>query len=210
MTWKVRHEGSPKFVSGLSLQQVVDGLLDGHWEITDEVMGPQDSTWTAIENHPQLAEIAADLELPPPAHHGDESHLDMNALIDVCLVLLVFFILTTTYAELQKMMDSPNLSPETNEKIPVLTKQQVDETTIQVKVSQEGGQSVIRLEGTPVDKDALMPRLKALRKNTRRSNLLLDYDRDVPHGIIVTIEDAAKTAGISHVLIVVPKEELGK
>lgn len=210
MSWKVRHEGSPKFVAGLSLQQVVDGLLDGHWEITDEVMGPQDNAWVAIENHPQLADIAADLELPPPAHHPDESHLDMNALIDVCLVLLVFFILTTTYAELQKMMESPTLSADSPDKLPVLTQKQVEETTIQVKVTQEKDQSVIRLENTPVDKDTLMPRLKALRKNTHHSNLLLEYDRAVPHGIIVTIQDAAKSAGIEHVLIVVPKDELSK
>src|SRR5438876_853497 len=60
MSWKIRHEGSPRSIECSSLQQVVEGLQDGLWEPTDEVMGPQDQQWTAIENHPQLAEIARD------------------------------------------------------------------------------------------------------------------------------------------------------
>ena len=46
MSWKIRHEGSPRSIEGLSLQAVVDGLQDGLWEPTDEVMGPQDPQWT--------------------------------------------------------------------------------------------------------------------------------------------------------------------
>ena len=65
MSWKVRHEGSPQFVQGLTLAQVVEGLRDGQWELTDEVMGPGDSAWVAIESHPQLAEVAEDLQPPP-------------------------------------------------------------------------------------------------------------------------------------------------
>ena len=85
-----------------------EGLRDGAWEPTDEVMGPGDRAWVAIENHPQFADVVADLEPPPPHGHPDETHLDMNALIDVCLVLLSFFILTTTYANrVQKVVPIP-------------------------------------------------------------------------------------------------------
>jgi len=60
--WKVRHEGAPQAMDGLSFEQVVDGLHEALWEPTDEVQAPGEATWTAIENHPQLAEIAADIE----------------------------------------------------------------------------------------------------------------------------------------------------
>src|SRR5713101_5012228 len=109
MSWKIRHEGSPRALEGLTLTQVVEGLQDGLWEVTDEVMGPQDEQWVAIESHPQLAEVALDLE-PPPRHQEDETRLDMNPLIDVALVLLIFFILTTSYAALQKVLDMPGMS----------------------------------------------------------------------------------------------------
>src|SRR4051812_31415454 len=98
MAWQVRHEGSPRVVRDLTAQQIVDGLRDGLWEPTDEVQGPGEARWRAIEAHPQFAEAALDLETPPPAHPPEATSLDMNALIDVCLVLLIFFILTTSYA----------------------------------------------------------------------------------------------------------------
>src|SRR5262245_16889046 len=108
MSWKIRHEGSPRSMEGLELAQIIVGLRDGLWEPTDEVMGPQDRQWVAIENHPQLAQVAADLEPPPARAHPDETRLDFNALIDVCLVLLIFFFLTTTYATaVQKVVPMP-------------------------------------------------------------------------------------------------------
>ena len=36
----------------------------------------------------------------------------MNPLIDVCLVLLIFFILTITYASLERAIDVPQLNPD--------------------------------------------------------------------------------------------------
>ena len=108
--WKVRHQGSPTALTDMSLPQVAEGLANGRWEPTDEVMGPDDQDWVPIEGHPRLEEIAADLEPPPPRHYDDETRLDMNALIDVCLVLLIFFNLTTSYAVLQKRMEAPAAS----------------------------------------------------------------------------------------------------
>jgi biopolymer transport protein ExbD len=209
MSWKIRHEGSPKSVEVKTLQNVVDGLQDGRWEMTDEVMGPQDKAWVPIENHPQLADIAMDMELPPRPEEEDESRIDMNALIDVCLVLLVFFILTTTYAELQKMIDSPNLTADADQKLPVVTRQQVEQSMIQVTVKQTDKGPVIRVEGQEVEPERLVPVLKRF-VGPSKVELLLDHDRAVPHGTIVTVEDAAKSAGINQVLIAVPKDELKK
>ena len=44
---------------------------------------------------------------PPPGEAPDETRLDMNPLIDVALVLLIFFILTTTYESLRRAIDLP-------------------------------------------------------------------------------------------------------
>ena len=147
MSWKIRHEGSPKSVEGLSLQQVAEGLQDGRWEPTDEVMGPQDKGWVVIENHPRLAEVAADLEPPAPPHHDDETHLDMNALIDVCLVLLVFFMLLLVYAvALQKMIDSPELNADNPDHVPVVKKEVVEKSMILVRITMEKEKPVIKIE----------------------------------------------------------------
>src|SRR5260370_39502810 len=120
MTWQVRHQGSPRSVSGLSLEEIAAGLADGAWEATDEVKGPGEAIWQAIENHPQLAALAEELEPPPHRRRDEGTHLDMNALIDVCLVLLIFFILTTTYAAaVQKVVPLPALKADGKKARPV-------------------------------------------------------------------------------------------
>src|ERR1700722_18499157 len=90
MSWQLRHQGSPKAVSGLTVAQIVQGLRDGVWTPTDEVRGSPDAAWVALESHPQFAEVVEDLEAPPARPHDDEAHVDMNALIDVTMVLLIF------------------------------------------------------------------------------------------------------------------------
>jgi biopolymer transport protein ExbD len=215
MTWKVRHEGSPRAVEGLTLPQVVQGLLDGHWEPTDEVMGPQDQGWTAIENHPQLSEVAMELEPSPPKTYDDETRLDMTALIDVCLVLLVFFILTTSYAALQQLIDAPNLTQDKVQGAPRITKQQVDQLMIKVDVRMqrrsEGGQEkdvpVIKVEGEEVAPDQVREVLARYVKSKLKTELLIDHSPRVPFKTIVAIQDAAKGAGITQLHILVPKEE---
>jgi biopolymer transport protein ExbD len=203
--WKVRHEGSNRVVGNLTLGQVVEGLQDGHWEPTDEVQGPEDADWQAIENHPSLAETAADLEPPPPRTYDDETRLDMNPLIDVCLVLLVFFILTTSYAALQKRLEAPSVSDaKDSKKMAVYTKKQVEESMILVRAVMEQGQPVIRVENKVVDPKNLYGELRRFARSTGKTILLLEHDDDVPHDLVVRIIDQAKGAGLDRVRLVVP------
>src|SRR5437879_9343110 len=95
-------------------------------------MGPQDRDWVRIERHPEFEEVAADIALPAPRVDEDESRLDMNALIDVCLVLLIFFILTTSYAALQNVLPTPGVSKKDVKGKLEKTKQQIAELTIKV------------------------------------------------------------------------------
>jgi biopolymer transport protein ExbD len=207
MTWKIRHEGSPRSIEGLSLTQVLEGLQDGLWEPTDEVQGPDDPDWVAIENHPQLAEAAADLEPPPPRTYDDETRLDMNALIDVCMVLLVFFILTTSYVALQKRLELPGVTGG-EVGLPVVTEKEVAEQMIHVVVKMEDGKPVFRVEKKVVPEERLLAELKGFVRQTSRTRLLLEHDFDVPHGAVVAVQDAAKGAGMERVLVPVPDAEL--
>jgi biopolymer transport protein ExbD len=215
MSWKVRHEGSPKFVEGLTPGQIAQGLVDGHWEPTDEVMGPQDADWVAIENHPVFADAALDLEPPLPPAHEDETRLDMTPIIDVCLVLLVFFILTTSYAALQRLIEAPAMAQEKLKGAPKVTKDQVDRFMIKVTARMERGADdkdapVVKVEEKVVPLDRLRTELTRYVKDTRKTELLIDHSPRVPHGTIIAIQDAAAGAGIREVHILVPPEELEK
>ncbi len=194
MTYNVRHEGSPRSIDGLMKAQVVEGLQDGLWEPTDEVMGAEDGQWTAIENHTDFAETALDLEPPPPKVHEDETRLDMNPLIDVALVLLIFFILTTSYAAMQKVMDMPgNTGRDTNQPIK-MTKAQIDQLMVKVVARSEDGRKVIKVEDKEVAEPNLRSELAQFARSKGRTNLLIDA-QGVDFGTVVAIQDAAKGAG---------------
>ena len=204
--WKVRHQGSPTALSDLTLAQVAEGLADGRWEPTDEVMGPDDKTWVLIESHPQLAEVAAELEPPPPHHYDDETRLDMTPLIDVCLVLLIFFILTTTYAVLQKRLEAPGVSADKAGPA-VVTKEKVAQQMIWVKVQMDNnGLPVFKVEDEVVSPENLESKLRTFVKSTSKTQLLFEHDYDVPQSAVVAVIDAAKGAGMEKVSLGLPEK----
>ena len=235
MSWKVRHEGSPQSVEVPEPADIVRGLQDGLWEPTDEVMGPENTHWVALENHPAFAEVVLDLEPPPPRLQEDETRLDMNALIDVCLVLLIFFILTTSYAALQKMLDLPSITSNKDQGPPKVTQERVDRTMIKVEVQMEnrtengikGSAAVVKVEGqevavikvdaepgkpgplvSPTSRLALVQALARYKKASDKTEILLNYSPSVPNGIVVAIEDAGRQVEIAHVHILVPEGEM--
>lgn len=199
MSWKIRHEGSPQ-AQKTTLPQIVEGLRDGLWEPTDEVQGPGDTAWKAIENHPQFAEIAEDLEQPPPAR-PDETHLDMNALIDVCLVLLIFFMMTTTYAvAVQKTVPLPTHEEKKSKGARVVPREKVLQQMVRIDAKLDGkGKPVILVENLTVDVIRPDDTLDAdkLREEVRkyangippREEVLLDAS-GVSWGLVVAIQDA--------------------
>jgi biopolymer transport protein ExbD len=203
MSWKVRHEGSPQSMDGLSVEQVLEGLREGQWEPTDEVMGPGEQTWTAIESHPQLADAAADIEPPADKHHDDETHLDMNPLIDVALVLLVFFILTATYESIRKVIETPSVS-QSKEGGRRVGKEERGRM-VMIKAFKENDKTVFEVEGQRTEEKELERTIAALIDN-RRNEVLIDA-KDIEWGTLVAIQDAARLAGAvkGHFVRKVPK-----
>jgi biopolymer transport protein ExbD len=196
MTWKIRHEGSPRSIEGLTLAQVLEGLRDGLWEPTDEVVGPDEKAWVALENHPQLAETVADIEPPLPKVHEDETRLDMNPLIDVALVLLIFFILTTTYETIRKVLEMPSAAAaNVKGALREIHKDKVKEVMIRVTAREENGKPVIKVEDEVVEPKNLAAALRRFVRSTRKTEMLIDAV-GVDWGTVVAIQDAAKGAGI--------------
>src|SRR5205085_8459589 len=125
--------------------------------------------------HPQLEEAALEVEPDPPRTYDDETRLDMNALIDVCLVLLIFFILTTSYAALQKMMDAPSAGDASDPgSLRPVTRADAERVMISCKVTMENGQPAITVEKEPCARDQLLPSLRRFVRATHKTELLLE------------------------------------
>jgi biopolymer transport protein ExbD len=206
MAWQLRHEGSPRMVKGLTLPQVVAGLRDGQWEVTDEVMGPGEETWQTIEDHPRLAEIAEEVGAPPPRRHEEATSLDLNALIDVCLVLLIFFILTTSYVNMvQKVVPLPMVKSDSKAKM--VRAADVKNHMVKVQVYHDtAGRPVVRVMNQSVDvlsadgklidpaklREAMAPYVQG---PDRKTEMLLDA-RDITWENAIRLQDGARAAGI--------------
>ena len=198
ITWKVRHQGSPEHTEGLTAPQVVEGVQEGTWDPTDEVMGPNDTTWTTLELHPQFAEALSEIEPPFTPPQPDHTSLDMNPMIDVALVLLIFFILTTTYQEMRKMFPSPAA-----EKQDVKEKQgegSMPTAVIHVVASMEDGKPVIRVEKEAVPENELQARIESWKQKRGFNTLAVEMDKSVPWKTFMAIQDAAAGAKIAETI----------
>jgi biopolymer transport protein ExbD len=191
--WQVRKEGSAEVYALPTSAEVITGLRDGNFVPTDEVRGPGDTTFQPLETHPVFAEAALDIE-PPPGDTSDETHLDMNPLIDVCLVLLIFFILTITYASLERALTVPEDTPEDkkSEKIDI---NDIKDRIFIVVVKMDGEKPVIKI-GAPgalkdVPANGVFKEMEALVGGGRKE-MVLDIEKDVPWGVETSILDAAK------------------
>lgn len=195
--WQVRPEGSENPIVLSSSADVMTGLREGIFRPTDDVKGPNDAAWTTIESHHDFEEAAEELEPMPP--ESDDSHLDMNPLIDVCLVLLIFYILTITVASLERAIDVPETTPEGATSKP-LDYKDIKDQVFRVTAKMDLENLVLLIEKEPVKLDELEDKMKRIIEKSGRKQMLLDIDGNVPWGTQTAILDAAKGNGVHKIL----------
>ena len=203
MSWMLRHRGSPQQVDGLTFTQVVDALHEGVFDTSDEVRGPGDAAWTVIEENPHFADIVEDFIPDIVQTDESETHIDMNALIDVTLVLLIFFILTTSYQVLEKVLEMPQIKSSDSTGVRSVRADDVETFMIRVKTRQEQGAPKIWI-GDQAVSEADLERELRVQVNQNRKELILDA-MDVEYGVVIKIIDAAGGAGIERVHFLVTK-----
>jgi biopolymer transport protein ExbD len=196
--WFIRSEHDPKGRALDSPQRVLEGLRDGDWDPGDEVRGPGERDWTPIEDHPAFADAVAEMG-PPPTEHPDETRLDMNPLIDVSLVLLIFFILTTSYASLKRIIDLPETPNEGHAAKPVPVNEIKDRVIRLNATLDQNGKPVIKLNDRAVSIDSLESEIREQIKATGKKEVLATITDDVSWDVVSKIHDAAKGAGIRQI-----------
>ncbi len=164
-----------------------------------------------IDAHPKLTEIAEEFATPPPVRHEEPTSLDMNALIDVCLVLLIFFMITTAYATMvQKSVPLPMTKADAKG-VRVIRVDQVKSSMVRVQaykdkagkiavlVQNQTLKDVFSADGKQIDADkvreAIAPYVKG---DEHKTEVLLDA-RDITWENVIQIQDGARAAGVQMV-----------
>jgi biopolymer transport protein ExbD len=112
--------------------------------------------------------------------------LDLTPLIDVVFLLLIFFMVSTTFIREPGgiRVDLPH--SDTQEFI-----QEGEEVV--VKISDEG---TIYVDDVPVSEDALKIELQRAVKKDPGTTVIIKADRSVEHGEVVRVMDLAKRIGL--------------
>ncbi|RMH05364.1 MAG: biopolymer transporter ExbD [Nitrospirae bacterium] len=119
-----------------------------------------------------------------------KARIEIIPMIDTMFFLLVFFMIATLSMTLQRGM--PVNLPEAQsgtEKIP---------EQVTLSLTKEG---LLFFNKEPISLDELGPRLHALLQADRTPSVLINADEAVSHGRVITVMDAVRTLGITHMAI---------
>ncbi len=109
--------------------------------------------------------------------------LDINALIDVVFLLLIFFMVSTTFLEKPGMkLDLPSAESSTSE--------QMKEIVIIVSKEKQ-----INFQGQDINLEQLETPIKKALEKSDDKQVIIRGDRKVEYGFIISIMDIARKSG---------------
>ena len=115
--------------------------------------------------------------------------INITSLIDVLFLLLIFFMISSTFVEQPGMkLELPESKTSSVERISELV----------LKINADG---TFVLNDKPVQLDSLEIEFKKLLPFLEEKTLILKADKSIPHGIVVKTMDSAKLSGIEKLVI---------
>jgi biopolymer transport protein ExbD len=127
---------------------------------------------------------------------GANSEINVTPLVDVCLVLLIIF-----------MVMVPKNVPEISVRVPPESKQKIkqqESDTLVIGLSKEGG---VSLNHNAIDKGQLGDKIEALLRNRDKKVVFVDFEDDANYGDAIEVLDIAKRSGAAVLGIMKKKNE---
>lgn len=123
------------------------------------------------------------------------SEINVTNLVDVTLVILIIFMITAPLLRRGFEIDLPKAEAEN-----IASKEQ-----IVVSMDKSGK---LFIGDDPISKDAFADELIRKYESAGKPPVLLQADRQIPYGEIISLMDIVKRAGIAHIgLVVEPGKE---
>ncbi|SHI43848.1 biopolymer transport protein ExbD [Malonomonas rubra DSM 5091] len=126
----------------------------------------------------------------------DSPRVDLTPMIDVVFLLLIFFMISTTFIEKPGMkIDLPEAS---------MQHLNSEDKEVQVYLTADGQ---IFLQREPVTLAQLADHLSTYGVAGKQMTFMLMADKDALHGKVIALMDLAKTAGFGKLAIATDKEK---
>jgi biopolymer transport protein ExbD len=128
----------------------------------------------------------------------DELALNLTSMSDIVFLMLVFFMLATTFADPERVLavDLP----------PASASQEPPREELVIQVLEDG---TFVLAGEELDAPALVERLTRAAASSRETPVTIRGHRRARHEAIVTVMDACRSAGLSNLSVGTSRDERG-
>lgn len=119
----------------------------------------------------------------------DDSQIDMTPMLDVVFIMLIFFIVTTSFvSESGLEVNRPSATTATEQ----------SKAGIFVAIKDTGE---IYIDRQQVDQQRVRASLERLVASQGEVGMVIQADQETRHGIVVKVMDAAREAGIKQISV---------
>ncbi len=126
---------------------------------------------------------------------NEESSIDMTPMLDIVFIMLIFFIVTTSFVK--------EAGIDINKPVAKSTQQKEKNNNIMVAIT---GEEEIWIDKRQIDIRSLRASIQSLTSSDEKSNVIIQADKMAKTGILVDVMDQIKMAGIENISIATKKE----
>ena len=121
----------------------------------------------------------------------DEAQIDMTPMLDIVFIMLIFFIVTTSFVK-EKGLEASRLKDNTESQQP--------SKSLSIQIDDVG---VIKMNGREVDIRRVVANIQTFLAENNTDSAAIQAHEDTEHGIVVEVMNQAKVAGINKVSVLV-------
>lgn len=123
------------------------------------------------------------------------TQINVTPFVDIILVVLIIFMVTTPII----------MKPSINIQLPkAASGDESTPTQLNIAISAQG---TIQVNGVTTDEAQLNSQAAAILAKNPEAQAVIAADKDVPHGKVIAVIDAVKTAGITKFAISIDKKK---
>jgi len=133
-------------------------------------------------------------------HRGNKDpELNITPLIDVVFLLLIFFMVSTTFQKKAEIsIDLPEASAQKSEKEPF---------AIEIGIDGEGNYFVNDKRLRDRELETLKKAIRLTRGDHKEPKLIISADKNTPHQAVIRAMDAARQLGLYHLSFATKQNE---
>ena len=124
----------------------------------------------------------------------DDAQIDMTPMLDIVFIMLIFFIVTTTFSSEKGLIGN---RPKNDQA------QQTPSKALSIRIDQNGE---IQMGGRIVDIRRVVANTQTYLAENATESAAIQAHEDAEHGIVVEVMDQVKIAGIKNVSVLVKQD----